>query len=52
MVRIFVRGDEAVAYGAVLGVMGRIRPPGSNAWRSSRSFPIRNEHSRREGAPD
>ena len=28
MVRIFVRGDEAVAYGAVLGVMGRIQAAG------------------------
>ena len=28
LVRIFVRGDEAVAYGAVLGVMGRIQAAG------------------------
>ena len=27
-VRIFVRGDEAVAYGGVLGVMGRIQAAG------------------------
>ena len=27
-VRIFVRGDEAVAYGEVLGVMGRIQAAG------------------------
>jgi biopolymer transport protein TolR len=27
-VRIFVRGDEAVAYGKVLGVMGRIQAAG------------------------
>ena len=28
LVRIFVRGDEAVSYGAVLGVMGRIQAAG------------------------
>ena len=28
LVRIFVRGDEAVAYGAVLGVMGQIQAAG------------------------
>ena len=28
LVRIFVRGDEAVTYGAVLGVMGRIQAAG------------------------
>ena len=27
-VRIFVRGDESVAYGEVLGVMGRIQAAG------------------------
>ena len=27
-VRIFVRGDKAVAYGDVLGVMGRIQAAG------------------------
>ena len=37
MVRIFVCGDEAVAYGGV-GVMGGSRPPGSSAWHLSRSF--------------
>jgi biopolymer transport protein TolR len=28
LVRIFVRGDKAVAYGEVLGVMGRIQAAG------------------------
>ena len=38
MVRIFVRGDEAVAYGAVLGVMGRIQAAGFERVALSRSF--------------
>ena len=49
MVRIFVRGDEAVAYGAVLGVMGRIQAAGFERVALVAQLRNRNERSRDEG---